>query len=465
MAQALSSLYRSTLSLLSRLVGESDAEGVKNILKSLAPLILVELFDSLLSITDTIFVSGLGDEAIAAVGFSGYILWAFSVTLFIFFIGIMVHLSQAYGAGELSLCSRIVSENALASGAFGVALSVALLGVLDDVVGLFGGGLSHGTKGQVIEYITVRAYGFPIMAASLALDASLRAVGLNKHLMFSYIISVTTNVALDPLLIYGYLGLPPLGVRGAAAASVISQAVLLLTLLLHVFKLPFRVSPALPGRDVIKTLKIGLPGMVERLVFSLGNLAYASAISRCGDIAMAAHTIGLRVESFVYTPLFAFSTVSTSLVGQSVGRGELGEAYKRGIVISKLSAILMVALGGLLAALSPVAPRAFTDEPEVSGLATIYLVLAGLSEPGLGLAMTLSSSIRGAGNTLVPMLINVSLLFSVRVLLSYLLIDSGLMGPAVIGAWIAMFLDVYARGLAFLFIYRKYFYRLARRLV
>lgn len=103
--------------------------------------------------------------------------------------------------------------------------------------------------------------------------------------------------------------------------------------------------------------------------------------------------------------------------------------------------------------------KPFATSPEVARLATIYLVLAGLSEPGLALAMILSNAIRGAGNTLVPMIVNAAGLYLFRLLPASILTKS--MG--VVGAWIAMFVDVYARGTTFLALYLRKFSKLAKR--
>lgn len=465
-SDSLSSLTKGDwLVALRKLLGGLANGEIRGILALLLPLILVELFESALSITDTFFVSGLGDSAVAAVGFSGYISWVFNVSLFVFFVGTIVLVSQAFGSGNRDLSSRIVSENLVASAVYGVILASLSVRLAGRVVEYAGRGLSEEVVKLSADYLVIRLYGLPIASMSLVLDASIRSVGLNKYLTYSYLISVVANVALDPVLIYGYLGLPRMGVRGAALASLISQAILLAALARFSLRLPFKAGLRAPSRAAIESLRVGLPGVAERMAFSLGNLAYASVISACGDASMAAHTIGLRIESFVYTPLFAFSTLSTSLVGQSIGRSDFETGYRRGLTISRLAALLMLLLGGLLAALSPILPRAFTDSTEVARMSTLYLILAGLSEPGLGLAMTLSGAIRGAGNTVVPMAVNVSLLFTARVLLSHLLVTRSLFNPPVLGAWLAMFIDVYARGLAFLIIYTRGFRKLARKLV
>jgi len=128
---------------------------------------------------------------------------------------------------------------------------------------------------------------------------------------------------------------------------------------------------------------------------------------------------------------------------------------------AKIATILMAFLGVLVAVISWYLVLPFSPSSKVAELASIYLISAGLSEPGLALAMTLSGGIRRGGNTIVPMVINAGGLYLFRVIPAAILVS--FLGA--IGAWTAMFIDVYLRGLIFTFIYRKYFTTLVKRIV
>jgi len=212
---------------------------------------------------------------------------------------------------------------------------------------------------------------------------------------------------------------------------------------------------------IYEIMNIGAPAAAERLVFSLGSNAYMAFIARCGEAALAAHQIGIRIESFIYMPGFAFSVAASALVGQRIGAGDPDGAKAIGWEAAKQATMLMGVLGVVVALTSQYLVLPFSPDPYVGWLASIYLILAGLSEPGLAILMTLGGGIRGSGNTRVPMMINIAGLYMFRVMPAALLTRY----IGVFGAWTAMFVDVYLRGLIFYIIYRRYFYRLIRRVV
>ena len=268
------------------------------------------------------------------------------------------------------------------------------------------------------------------------------------------------NIVLDPLFIFGLLGFPRLGIAGAALATVISIAYMVPLELIFLKRID--LSPKISMFRYVSTiLKLGAPAAAERLVFAIGNNLYIAAISRCGTIALAAHQVGLRIESFIYLPGFAFSIASASLVGQRIGADDIDGAKQIGLEAAKLCFLFMGLLGISVALLSRLIVEPFSPSVSVAELASLYLILAGLSEPGLALAMTLSGGIRGGGNTLIPMVINVLCLYLFRVLPANILVE--IMG--VIGAWIAMFIDVYIRGSIMLLLYLKAFHRLVKKIV
>ncbi|MCC6054731.1 MAG: hypothetical protein LM589_05395 [Thermosphaera sp.] len=182
---------------------------------------------------------------------------------------------------------------------------------------------------------------------------------------------------------------------------------------------------------------------------------------RLGDTVMAAHNVGLRIESLIYMPGFAFSMTASTLVGRKIGAGLLGEAKKTGWVVMTTGSTLIGLIGVVVALTGYYIVAPFAPSETVRTLSSIYLIYAGLSEFGLGFAMITSGALRGAGNTKIPMIANTASLIAVRVSLSILLASSmGFHGP-----WLAMFLDVYVRGFTLLIIYNFLFEKIAKRIL
>jgi len=279
--------------------------------------------------------------------------------------------------------------------------------------------------------------------------------------MIAVLSSAMLNIVLDPLFIFGLGGFPKLGITGAALATVISIMYSLPLELYFLKRLNLTPHLAEVWYHIKKIFLIGVPSAVERLIFSLGNNVYIAFIARAGTAALAAHQIGIRIESFIYMPGFAFAVAASALVGQRIGAGKIEEGKKIGFEAAKLGTGLMAVLGVSVALTAPYLVQPFSPNSEVSNLAIIYLVLAGLSEPGLALAMIIGGGIRGGGRTTIPMIINGIALYTLRVLPSAILVPK----YGAVAAWMAMFVDVWIRGLVFLVLYTKYFIRIVRRVI
>ncbi|NPA96658.1 MAG: MATE family efflux transporter [Crenarchaeota archaeon] len=432
----------------------------REVLRVAWPMIVSQVAESLYAVLDTFFVSRLGTTAVAALALGSYMSWLLFVVVALFSTGTMVFVAQSYGAKELEKARRAIGQTMIMALAVSAAAGVCGWLASEPLARLVGGS-SPSVVEQATRYFRIRSLGLPASALAMVVDSSVRAVGATKLSMIATVSSAALNMVLDPILIYGLLGLPKLGVAGAALAMVLSIAYMIPLELAFLKRLGVFPRLTLGIGYALRVARIGIPTATERLVFAIGNNIYIAFISRCGSIALAAHQIGLRIESFVYMPGFAFSIAAAALVGHRVGKGSVGEGKSAGLEAAKIGAALMTITGVGLAAIAPIAVKPFTTNPEVAKLATIYLILAGLSEPGLALAMILSNAIRGGGNTLVPMLVNAIGLYLFRVAPSY--IATKTMG--VIGAWIAMFIDVYARGITFLILYKKKFHKLAKKVI
>jgi len=305
----------------------------------------------------------------------------------------------------------------------------------------------------------------PPIYGALILDSVYRAVGYTKPVLYATAIAALLNALLDPLLIYGTWILPRLGVSGAGYASALASSAYLAILAYTQRSFELRVYPKLPSRKVLKSIKIGLPYLGEELALVGGQLGYIGSVARCGTKALAAHTVGVRIESLAFLPMESFATAGGSLVGQEVGKEEFGEAKRVGWEASKINLMLGIAVGSFLALFGKYLSRPFTDDPQVLWLASIYLLIAGLTEPPLALAMGLAQAIRNAGNTVLPTIVNISSLVLLRVLPAYLLPQLFPRSLCVLGAWLAMALDVGGRGMIFGLLYRKFFHKVARKVI
>ncbi|MEL9999839.1 MAG: MATE family efflux transporter [Desulfurococcaceae archaeon] len=436
-----------------------DSE-LRGILKTSLPLVVVELVASLYSLTDTYFVSGLGAEALAALGISGYIIMLLQTFNTLFVVPLMVFTSQCIGAGKRDLARLVTGEVIFLGLVTVIVLSLAWFSLGDKIVKLQSGA-SGLTFMYATSYLRIRIAGFVALYLTMSFDSMIIASGATVYSMIANSVGLALNAVLDPLMIYGYFGLPALGVNGAALATVVSNAVSIPIQLYFLKGLKLVPLFSMQPSTWRKSLDLGIPAFIERAVFALGNNVYAGIIARLGSVVMAAHNIGLRIESLIYMPGFAFSMTASALVGKYVGSGQLSEAKRAGWKAIVLGTLVVGVLGVIVGLTGYYLAQPFSPSEEIRKLASLYLALAGFSEFGLGAAMITSGAFRGAGNTRIPMLVNVSSLLLIRITLSLLL--AGPLGA--LGPWLAMFIDVYVRGAGLLTLYKCTFEKLAKKIV
>ncbi|MEM1644747.1 MAG: MATE family efflux transporter [Ignisphaera sp.] len=331
----------------------------------------------------------------------------------LFHTPLSIAIAQSIGAKELNKARSILGFILLIGCIFTVILSALLVYVTPWIIVIQSNARGL-TFNYATEYLRIRFYGLVIAFLAMTLDVAVVSAGKTIYSMTSNTVGLTLNIVLDPVMIYGLYGFLKFEVAGAAIATLISQALSLLLNIYFIAKIGLTPIVERKSLSMIKVLNLGLFSFLERLLFSLGNNIYAGIISRLGDIAMAAHSIGLRVESLIYMPGIAFVTTASVLVGQKVGAKSIEEAKTVGLKVIKLGSTVMALLGVFVALCSHKLTSLFAPNVEVQKLASIYLTIAGLSEFGLGLTMITGGAMRGAGNVITPFVVNLGCLFLVR---------------------------------------------------
>jgi Na+-driven multidrug efflux pump len=263
-----------------------------------------------------------------------------------------------------------------------------------------------------------------------------------------------TDIIFSYLLIYGKFGLPRLEVAGAGWGMVIAEILgLLAYLYLYIaYKKPFPVRLDL-GRDVLlKILRIGSPTALERAITSLSFNIFVGMVARFGDKALAAHQVGLRVESVSFMVGFGFMIASTVVSGQNFGAGNY-KGLQRGIsTIAHLTAFTMGLAGVFLLLFPREFSYFFVKDQQVVDLAVYYLVIVALSQPQMAYASIYSGALKGMGKTHIPLMINISSFWLFRIVPSYVFLK---LFPSPIIPWVFMSVETTLRALIFYLAYRR----------
>lgn len=433
--------------------------GQRNEVSSMAlPVLLGFLPDSIISLVSMVVASRIATETVAGTGLASYLFFVLNAVSSIFMVGLLVFCSQAYGAGRIDLVERATGELATLA----LALSAAVLASsqlwIGGYVSLLSGGQASVSQ-VATTYLSYRIASVPAMMVGAVLSSSYRAANSPWIPTYASLTAGTAGVVLIPSLSLGYLGLPRMETVGMGLASALSQYVGLLMYLF--FKPPFRFRLSLPSKITLKVLAIGVPASIERLVSSIGQNIYINAVARSGVAALAAHNIGLSVENIVINPVFAVSIAASARVGHRVGSSEVSKLDELAKESLKIGLSWMSIATICLLAISPFAGSFFTQSEEITKLVMAYLILAGISEIGLGGSLAIYGVMRGMGSTWVPLVVNSFTVLVLRAMLAQVLQPV----YGIYGVWFTQITDMYGRFSIAYLTYRKLKSRLLIRLV
>lgn len=442
------------------------------------PAIMGNISQTLLNLVDMVMVGQLGALALAAVGLGGQVSW------------FMMPIMAAVATGTLALVARFVGAKDEENATLALEQSLYLSFLLGIPVMLFGWFFGDdilrimGASDNVIElgyeYIKVLFAFYPIRFVGFTAFSALRGAGDTKTPMKLGILMNIVNAVFDYLLIFGKFGFPKLGPVGAAWGSGIgiTTSFLIGLYLLSSGRLVLHFKPSWSFHTSMarRVLRIGIPTMVERGLFSFYNFLYMSIVTRFGTIALAAHQVGIRVESIAYMPAFGFNVATAALVGQSLGEGRPDKAEKTVYEAIKMVSLFMATMAVILMAFPRylVMPFISPSDPnygEVLRLAAIYLIIVGISEIPLGWLFVIGGALRGAGDTKSPMYITAVSKLLFRIVPAYLLgfgftIPGFTLGQwtfpgftfeglGVIAAWIAMSLETFTTAALFWWVFKR----------
>lgn len=431
-------------------MSKSRAERLKNeilagpILKTLFmlgwPVMLSNGFQILYNLADTYWLGKIGKTAVAAptVGFP--IVFLLISVGFGFSIAGVSLVSQHTGAGSEQQADRAAGQVIgfmLVSSLFiliiGFFISPSLLGRLMSV--------PKQVYPKALIYIQIIFAGLPFMFIFFAFRSLIRGIGDMITPMIVTGLSVVVNLVLDPILIFGWMGLPELGVAGAAVATVLSRglASIVAIYLLLSGKLGIHLHLRyflLKLRWIKQIIKIGGPSSIGQAGTALGAIILMGLISRLGVVTVSAYGVGQRIIMMLNVCVWGVASPLTTMIGQNIG----AEQFGRSELIAKKALItlfgILISLGTLLFFLRKPIFKIFISEPAVVKAGTTFLAIFVWSIPFFGFFALVSAVFRGSGHTRPPMILSLVRLLAFRVGLSYFL---------AFGAWIGVNLG--ARGI------------------
>lgn len=377
-----------------------------------APVVVMQLCHTLYHWVDVMWVGRLGAAATAAVTTSFFAVWTAWALADLTGVAVAATVSRhvgagrpdeaAYGAAQAALVAVGIGALVSVSGAFAAGPLFRVLGVPADVAAPATAYLRIVLGGAVISFLYVLG------------ESILRAAGDTRTPLVVIATSLLLNTVLDPLLIFGPGPLPALGVAGAAVATVLAQAFAVawfavLALRRHpAFPFDFAALGRFSPRYAAALVRIGLPFCFIGILYSVVYLWLARTAAPFGTAALAVVGVANRVESLSYLVAVAFALACEAMVGQNLGAGRPDRAERA----TWLSAGLVAGFGLAVSALMAFAPEFllgfFTRDPEVIARGVPYLRILAPCQAFACLEIVLNGAFSGAGDTLPPSIISVT---------------------------------------------------------
>lgn len=296
-----------------------------------------------------------------------------------------------------------------------------------------------------ISYMRTLVPGLFLLTLNIAMSSALRGAGDTRSPMIANTSINLINIFGNYVLIFGHLGLPAMGVAGAALSTTISRGIGT-AILLYIMSggrgvLQLRLSDGLKpdGPTLSRVLKVGLPTAAERVSLSLGITFYTRIVASLGTVTYAAHQIALNAEQISYMPGFGFATAATALVGQALGAGNKKMAEKSGWNAWKMSAWLSGVMGLVLLILPEKLMGLYVSDPEIIRMGALSLRIMGIAQVPMSAGFTIVGALRGAGDTRAVLKMTLISVWGVRLIGTWFAVQVLHLG--LMGAWLVMALD------------------------
>lgn len=413
------------------------------------PVIFTNLLQTLVSVVDTFMVGRLGPIQIAAAGMSNAIRLLVLVLVLSVAAGAMSLVAQARGARDLERMSFVTRQSitsgiiiSIFMGAAGIALARPLLQMANS-----------GGDPQAVElgtaYLQILFLGTPFLVLNIVFNRLMQGAGDTVTPLILTGTLNALNIFFNWVLMFGIGPVPAYGLSGAALGTVIARG-LGIGVAFWIIKSGRNVIKILPGtywpdwRMIGDIFSIGVPSGIQGIFRNGARLLVIGIITstELGTFGAAALAIGLQVESLAFMPVLGINVAATSLVGQSLGRWQVQEAWERGHVAHLFGIGTMAVLVSPIILFAPQIIGLFdpSGQPILAAAGVTYLRLNTFFLPVAAISMIANGAMRGGGDSTPGMLSTMIFQGGVSTILAYVLafpLDMGSMG-----VWIALIIGV-----------------------
>ena len=383
----------------------------KEIWRVTYPIFLGLLAQNVINVTDTAFLGRVGEVALGAAAMGGLLYICVYTIAFGFSVGSQILIARRNGEGNYRAVGPIMWQGTAFSFGMAVCLLILMYFSAAPLIRLLI--TSDSIYGATYEFFTWRIWGFLFAFVNVMFRGLYIGITRTKVLTMNAVVMALVNVVLDYALVFGELGLPEMGVRGAALASVIAEASSLLFFLLYTY---YKVDLKKYGLNrfgqfdlsmVLRILRISCFTMVQYFLAMAIWFVFFMALERLGQRQLAVANIVRSVYVVLLIPVQALSTTANTLVSNLIGAGGSSGVVTLLHKISRMSFLIMVVCVGLCVAFPGSILSVYTNEEAllVESVSALYVVCGAMLIASL--ANVYFNGISGTGNTQAALVLEV----------------------------------------------------------
>ena len=383
----------------------------KEIWRVTYPIFLGLLAQNVINVTDTAFLGRVGEVALGAAAMGGLLYICVYTIAFGFSVGSQILIARRNGEGNYRSVGPIMWQGTAFSFGMAVCLLILMYFSAAPLIRLLI--TSDSIYGATYEFFTWRIWGFLFAFVNVMFRGLYIGITRTKVLTMNAVVMALVNVVLDYALVFGELGLPEMGVRGAALASVIAEASSLLFFLLYTY---YKVDLKKYGLNrfgqfdlsmVLRILRISCFTMVQYFLAMAIWFVFFMALERLGQRQLAVANIVRSVYVVLLIPVQALSTTANTLVSNLIGAGGSSGVVTLLHKISRMSFLIMVVCVGLCVAFPGSILSVYTNEEAllVESVSALYVVCGAMLIASL--ANVYFNGISGTGNTQAALVLEI----------------------------------------------------------
>lgn len=374
------------------------------------PVMTFMVFQTTLELVDLYWVGFLGTSAVAALSLSNNLFWMLFTLSDIISVSTLALVARYRGAGDTGNIAVVARHSFWLAALISVAVTILILCLSDTFIALYN--VEPDVHEMAVLYLKVIGVSMLFAYAGMAMGATLQGVGDTRTPMIILVMTNIINIILDPILIFGLIGAPEMGVLGAALATLLARAAGFLAM--FYILLSGKISPSrlkVPGLLKLKfqgayfkrIIGIGLPAFMQTVTRPLTGLFMMWLVALFGTPAIAAFGIGQRVLGFAFILLSGMTVGTSTMIGQSLGAAMpsfTSEIIRRAML---LSIAVQAVMTGLCYFSAPSIVGLFTGDPAAAGMGVDYLRVICAGMILMGPLHIIDAVFKGSGYTMPPM--------------------------------------------------------------